>query len=345
MTWDGGIIRHSRAGKPTYYIVKMKDGERFFLSTGAHSEGAATVQLRRFEADPGAYSRAGTTRREPLYLTDRLILDFVKHSLEVKKNTQPWVHLQKVHLQEFWKPRLAGVDLRSPPDRDPSPALAVIRRALEGDDVRSKGQRVAVLKRFCSWAIEQGHLGRYEDPTYRTLKSQQSRPKEQATFSVKDFHRVRDSLTNPARAALTVQVGTGMHATELYRFAKEGRIDPLTPGRTGDADDADAILRIPLHKNGKPHHVVVTREVREAAEVLMKHGPFSKERYLRTLRAACRSAGVPVITSRMVRHTVVTYARMKGATLRQAGEFCGHNDPNTTAIYAENAPAKVATIV
>ena len=31
---------------------------------GAHSDGAATAQLRRFEADPGAYSPGGTVRKE-----------------------------------------------------------------------------------------------------------------------------------------------------------------------------------------------------------------------------------------------------------------------------------------
>jgi hypothetical protein len=83
-TWEGGFIRRDRRGRPTFVIRRMIDGVPYKASTRAHNEGAAVAQLRRFEADPGAYSPAGTPRKQPIYLDDKLILEFVKHSRDVR---------------------------------------------------------------------------------------------------------------------------------------------------------------------------------------------------------------------------------------------------------------------
>jgi integrase len=180
-----------------------------------------------------------------------------------------------------------------------------------------------------------------EDPTFGKLHAVRPPQKEGRTFPVEHFSKVRDAMTNPHRAAFIVQIGTGMHATELRRFATEGRIEEPEAGRT---DDSVAVLYIEKHKSGLPYRVGVTETVRTAAETLKSYGTFSVGRYLKAVRAACKSVGVPVITSRLVRHTVVSYASSRGSR-QAAGEFVGHTNLRTTGIYAHPAPPRVPTIV
>lgn len=120
------------------------------------------------------------------------------------------------------------------------------------------------------------------------------------------------------------------------------RIEEPEEGRT---DGSAAILYVPLHKSGLPYRVGVTEAVKDAAEALLKHGAFSIERYLKAVRAASKSMGVSPITSRKTRHTAMTYAVTRGASVQAAGEYCGHADPRTSRIYAQNAPPRVPTLI
>ncbi len=46
-----------------------------------------------------------------------------------------------------------------------------------------------------------------------------------------------------------------------------------------------------------------------------------------------------------MRHTALTYAVSRGATIQAAGEYAGHSDVKTTRIYSQGAPPRVPTIV
>jgi integrase len=332
-TWDGGIVRYDRKGRATYVIRKMVDGARYTVSTRCHDEAAAMVHYRRFEADPGEYTPGGTPRKGPVYLDDKLILDFLTHSRDVEHNSASWVHQQKAHLQ-WWQKKLARVDLRK------AKLGANIHPALEG--ASSKPHRVAVLKKLYSWLRERDRLEPWEDPTFGKLQVPKNRPKEVLPFPIENFEKVRDGMADPWRSIFTVQAGTGMHATEIYRFATGGRIEEPEDGRT---DGAAAIIYVPKHKSGLPYRVAVTEAVQQAAAKVLGHGAFDRMRYMKAVRAACKSVGVPNITSRLMRHTALSYAVRRGASVQAAGEYGGHSNVATTRIYSQGAPPKVPTII
>jgi integrase len=87
----------------------------------------------------------------------------------------------------------------------------------------------------------------------------------------------------------------------------------------------------------------VTQAVKEAATKVLAHGTFGITNYLKAVRAACKAVGVRAITSRIIRHTVVSYGSRVSRTA--AGEFVGHTNLRTTNIYAHPAPPRVPTIV
>ena len=337
--WDGGFVRYDRRGRPTFIIRQMIDGHRYVMSTRCHDKAAAMVHYRRFQENPEAYRPEGAKRKAPVYLDDDLHAAFIEWSAKPEKdggagNVKAWVHQQDVFL-EWWKERLRGVDLRRASLREHIlPALA---------GVASRSHRIHVLKRFFSWLVSVEHkIEPAEDCTYRTLSAPKSAPKEVQPFPVEHFALVRVGLHEPWRSVFVVQGGTGMHATEVVRFAVGGRIEKPNKGRT---DGAAAVLYIPRHKNGLPYRVAVSAKVARAAQVVLDHGTFDPRWYAKQVAAACKNAGIHNITSRLMRHTVISNAITKGETIQKTGEYAGHSDVKTTRIYGQLAPPKIPTLI
>jgi site-specific recombinase XerD len=67
--------------------------------------------------------------------------------------------------------------------------------------------------------------------------------------------------------------------------------------------------------------------------------PLDRVKVTRRFQAACRHAGVAVITFHDLRHTFATQLAAAGEPLRVIQEFLGHADIKTTQIYAYYAPS------
>ena len=67
--------------------------------------------------------------------------------------------------------------------------------------------------------------------------------------------------------------------------------------------------------------------------------PLDRSKVTRRFQAACRLAGVHVITFHDLRHTFATRLAANGEPLRAIQEFLGHADAKTTQIYAHYAPS------
>jgi hypothetical protein len=62
--WPGGYIHRQKDGRDLYIIEKQVRGQRFSVSTRAHSLPAAMEHLRRWESDPAGYNPLGTPNDE-----------------------------------------------------------------------------------------------------------------------------------------------------------------------------------------------------------------------------------------------------------------------------------------
>ncbi len=139
--WDGGYIRWSRRGRPTYIIHRMVGGRQYEVSTGCHILAAAKKHLIRFESDPPSYRRGGSGR-EPLRLTQELLDRYLTWSAE--HNSPAWVRKQRRYLK-WWAGKLGRLDLRR------VDLGQQIIPAVNAPDCTVPGHRIAVLKGFYSY--------------------------------------------------------------------------------------------------------------------------------------------------------------------------------------------------
>lgn len=339
--WEsrGGRIRFDARGRAVYVIRRQVNGRRYEVSTRCHSLGAALRQMERFEAEPEAYNPRGAERGPPVYLDEALAADFLAWS-KAKGNTARWIGQQRLYLA-WWADKLRGVDLR---DAD---LAGAILPALRGAPARP--QRIAVLKVLYSWLRkERRAITAAEDPTLDTLTVPQSKPEQLRRVKAVPREHVALAIEHLAsdrwRDLLRVLAGTGMHVSELERFAAFGSIEPLP--RDGRAEGSEGVVVIPSTKAGEPLRVAVSREVLTAAEAVLDAGPFDRQKFAKSLRAACLAAQIKPFTAGQMRHAIATWAVNAGADPAAVASFLGHKSPRTTRrFYATFAtPAKVPTL-
>ncbi len=220
-----------------------------------------------------------------------------------------------------------------------------------------KPQRIAVLKRFYSWLRREEHkITPAEDPTLDTLSVPQSRPEQLRRAKAVPREHVMLAIdhlaTNRWRDLLRVLAGTGMHVSELERFATDGSLEPLP--RDGKREGAEGVIVIPSTKAGDPLRVAVSSEVLEAAKRVLKAGAFDRQHFAKALASACAAVkrpdgqiGIPPFGAGQLRHSVATWAVNAGADPATVASFLGHKSPRTTRkFYATLAtPAKVPTLI
>ncbi len=339
--WEGlgGRIRFDAKGRSVYVIRRQIDGRRFEVSTRCHTLSAALRQLSRFEAEPAAY-RAGGDHLPAVYLDEDLVRDFLAWS-KAKGNTARWRGQQRLYLA-WWAEKLRGVDLRG------ADLGGTILPALRGAPARP--QRIAVLKVLYTWLRrERRAISAAEDPTLDALSVPQSKPEQLRRVKAVPREHVALAIEHLGsdrwRNLLRVLAGTGMHVSELERFAASGSTEPLP--RDGRAEGAEGAVVIPSTKAGEPLRVAVSREVLTAAEAVLEAGPFDRQKLAKSLKAACLAAKIPPFTAGRMRHAVATWAVNAGANVAAVSTFLGHKSPRTTRrFYATLAtPAKVPTLL
>jgi integrase len=203
-----------------------------------------------------------------------------------------------------------------------------------------KQHRIIAIKSFCGWLRkERGLLTTATDPTL-DLAVPQGDPekfKRRKWLEVARVQAAAEHLPDRYRDVLILLAATGMHVTELARFARDDAselvkgVPPtlavlITRHKSGDA------TRIPLTH---PEHVAAAERIRARRSV---------PRFLnRTFKEACRAAKVEEFTPGVLRHSVATWAKNSGATIEQIAEFLGHKDKKTTAqYYVDTAEPTVA---
>lgn len=342
--WDGGRYWLTPDGRRTYYIRRRVNGDLVQVKTAATGERAAFEQLKRWEADPGAYSPAGDEKKEAVYLDAELAKLFLAWSKRPRKdggagNTLRWVTQQRLYL-DTWAQRLKGVDLRRAGlARDILPAL---------EDCTCRPQRIAVIKRLYSWLRKVRHeLSPSEDPTLNTLTVPQYEPAQQTRSKARtrqEILAVQRHLADRWKDVLTFLLATGAHTTEAERFAAGGVVEELPRGRRRAG--VAAVLFIPKTKAGGSHRVAVSKAGAEAARRLLEAGPFDQSRFRKALKEASVRAGVPRLTPGTMRHSVATAAVNAGEDMEAVADALHHADKRTTARwYATLAtPAKIPTL-
>lgn len=329
--WDGGYVRTDSKGRDTFVIYRRIGGRLYDVSTRCHSSAAAHKQLTRFEADPANYDPADAASVEGLAVDPKLVKTFLEWSRAEKGNTAKWVRDQQRALA-WWLRKLPRKDFR----RLTTGELVALL-----DDAQGRKQKIATLKTFCSWLIEERHvLAPTENPT-AGLRVPQARPEQWTQVKAIDretFEAVRAELSGTWADAADVLAGTGWHFTELQRFAESGRVEAHP--QTGDA-----VLACPQTKSGEPLRTIVSKEVAAAGRRLLGK-PLDYFHFREALITASAVAEVDPVQPGHFRHSVATWAINAGAAPAAVAAFLNHKSVQTTKrFYATHAvPAKVPTL-
>lgn len=323
--WLGGYV----SGDGVYVIAKRVSGHRFHISTRCTSKEAAMVQLRRFQANPGAYSPAGDVSPKGLVLNEALIEAHFKWT----KVNIGWESAKTYRNCLFdWADDLKGKDLRR---------LRLVED-LKGHLVGKKSvpHRIKAIKSLYTWLVEeQGAVGISENPTVG-LKVRKGKPAQfhgQVYVEWERFVKVLPHLDPATRDVFVMLSGTGWHLTEIQRFAKEGVIRKR---RDTDPPQVVGVLAVAQHKTGSIHVTNIVRaEHFDAACRIRDRGHVPGRSWVLELlnRAVAKvNDGVPEseritrFTPRQLRHSVATWLVQSGLSPQAAGEYVGHMDPRTT---------------
>jgi site-specific recombinase XerD len=334
--WQGGAVRYAADGVPTYHIRRTVRGKRYEVSTRCTTLRGALAELNRFEADPEAYVK----KPEPSVLTvialdSRVIDAYLEWCQATKESTPEWL-AQKSRVLHRWADALRGRDLRALRVTELVAILDAPASRL-GDHRRDS---IATIKHLYTYLITvRFQVEAHQNPT-AALRVPQSNPNKRAKQFKVVMHEtltaVRPHLSTRWLDCLDLLSGTGMHITELNRFAREGVILQTLKGTA---------LRVPKHKRGGEFRVAVTPEIAETAARVRDAGSFSPFRFWQALQKACTAAGVERFAPGQMRHTVATYAIENGAAMEAVSTYLHHATLETTKrFYARHAtPAKVPT--
>jgi hypothetical protein len=336
--WTHGRVWKGKAGRLSFYIRRGgKD-----VATGSTTLSGALAALERYEKSGDALvpEDAG-----PVVLDAKLAADFLAH-LKAKGDSVGWRRNVRQHLA-WWERRptadkpgagIGGLDLRA--GRRNSVSISALRAALE--DAPSARQREAVIRALYGFLRGEDRITTEEDPLYGKPRiSPAGRPAQDMidkSIPGEDVEKVRKHLeaeylrkgrTGRRWADLVMVLdGTGMHVTELRRFAADGVIEPL-PGDRKPTPEEAGVLVVPLHKSGSPWRVAVSAEVLEVAKRVREAGSFSIAVFYSELRKAADATGAKVLPGRF-RHSTAKHAIEAGATIGEIGTFLGHRSASTT---------------
>lgn len=334
--WPGGYISLGDDGRPLYVIEKMRKGQRFHVSTGAHDFIEAGKQLERFLAAPLAYQAhevSAAAQAGPVYLTAALVLEYREWMLRRPSPTTTRHANEMAHRLADWTEDLSGVDLRRATLRDHLKP-AVERRAT------SRQHRIIAIKGFYGWLRkERGLLTSAEDPSLDLAVPQASPEKHRRRKAValKHVRAALRKLKGAYRDCLLVLAATGWHVSELERFVRDEE------ARVADGvGEVLGVLQV-RHKSGETTRTpVVDAKVLAAAKRLRERGEVPRKLNA-AIYAACDAAKVPRFSPGVMRHSVATWAIEAGQAPEQVAEFLGHKSKSTTLkFYADVAVPTVA---
>lgn len=323
--WQGGYITELGV----YVIERRILGHKWHVSTRCTTREAAMVHLRRFQANPGAYNPAGDV------LPDKVVLDeaMIEAHFAWVQQSVSWETAKSYRLYlAQWANYLRGRDLRG------LRAVQDLKPHLDGK--RAVPHRIKALKSLYTWLVtEIGSVAESQNPT-GALKVKKGTPtqfKRQVWVEWERFTKVLSHLNTEMRDVFTVLAGTGMHLTELQRFAKEGH---LRARRDTDPPTIVGVLAVAQHKSGQMHVVNLVRHEHLEAAMRVKHRGHVPGRWwvLENLNRAVEALNATLpqneqierFTPRQLRHSVATWLRQAGVAMPDVAAFLGHLDERTT---------------
>lgn len=324
--WIGGYLREGKRGT-VYVIERWIDGEHFHLSTRCKTEMAAREHLAVFEANPRAYDpRKMSDLDGPLYMTADLIDEHEEWQRTVKKNTEAHVHDCGKYLEQ-WMAKLNDRDLRS------------IRAAELKETLNwwpnARRHRAISLKGFFRWLRQEKGLLKHSEDASLDVQIPAAKPAKLSRKRVVDWETVTKALAKLSGEPLDVMrvlVVTGMHVTEVERFAAEGELFMPTP----EQRRAGVLMFLAVKHKGGQLHIVALKDADAlaAAQRIKARGKMCSKSWLAdALNFACDAAKVPRFSPGVMRHSVATWLAMDGVALPAISDFLGHRSPVTTAKF------------
>lgn len=270
--------------------------------------------MKRFEEDPINYRPSGEGSHR-LPISAELVAEYREWMISVKRNSRRW-SLTCERLLIEWAEDFAGRDLRSV-------KLHELESLLD-KRVSSRKHRIEALKAFCKWLRRRkGLLTIGQDPTVDLPVPQSDESLKSKAIPEKDVSAVLRYLPEDARDVLIVLMGTGAHMSEIARFAQEGEFIVTSPTKA---------TMFMMHKRKRIRPFPLRGRVYvEAAKRVKARGRIPAYDTLNIdMRAACAAAGVPRFTMGVIRHSFLTNAFKRGATMAEAGDAVHHSTPKTT---------------
>jgi site-specific recombinase XerC len=313
--WLGGFVRETASGKPVYVIEKYLRGAYFKASTRCHTESGALKELAKFEADPALYVSG---KLDALIMTPELVLEYRDWQLTERGNTDEWARWSASMLAH-WMRAIGNRDLRRLKASDVREMLLAFKT--------NRPARVVALKGFYSWLVkEKSLLEHHQNPMPGVRipqrgKSRDTAPRDHPYALVR---RVYEHLREDVRDILQLQVGTGLHLSEVMRFAQSGELRKDPTGK------ALAVL-VTWHKRKEKAAVALTKRkhVDAARRIREKGYTLGRSRLAYLIRRANIEADIPPeqwVYFGDMRHSVSTWAHEMGEDVANTAKAFNHTD-------------------
>jgi integrase len=333
--WLGGYARTEADGRETFVIERRitppgGKTKRYHVSTRCHTEREANEHLKRFEANPSAYSPLGVVLLEPVRMTPEMLLAFFDWQIS-KGVTKRHAKYTGKYLSH-WLDDLNNMDLRRVSLRDHvDPALATHKGAT--------AKRIAALKVFYKWLRTVKRLLTTPDDCTLDLAVPQARPEKRIRKKAVDQSVVATMLTGlPVRYrdVLLFAACTGWHRSEIERFIRDDRSElvELTP---------EAILRDGCLAVAKTWHKgktwtatpLRTQQQVDAAKRIRERGEFPRK-FNEELRRVATVLGIQYFPLGVMRHSYASWQVRGGADVKRVAVALDHKDERTTRdFYAD----------
>lgn len=199
-----------------------------------------------------------------------------------------------------------------------------------GNSNSSAARHFSAVKAWFRWQRRSYELEDIVKP-----RPERHTPKFLTADQVKEL--VDQTLSPMYRAAFALQYATGLRFDELRSLGMEDinwDTDEITVIRAKQGGDQTQ-RTLPVHPDIL--EIVATYLTQaESGLWLFKHargGRLDNYQYNCTLKAVCRAAGLPEITSHGLRHSWGTHLALNGVGRIWIQESMGHDDPKSTQIY------------
>lgn len=207
-------------------------------------------------------------------------------------------------------------------------------------------RRIATLKRFYQWGVEQEHFQQNPAATLRTVKSRSAKPKALSSSQVEALlaaPNVEHPLGLRDKAMLELLYATGIRASELVDLTLE------------QLDRAQSVLRV-IHPNQQTERLIplspdtlvwledylnkarphILNQHRSQAVFVSTHGDhMTRQGFWLIIKKYAQQAQInESLSPHSLRHAFATHLLNNGADLNMVQLLLGHKSPSTTQIYS-----------